>query len=376
MKLQIQNGDIMSPNIEADVLIFPANLKAKVGGSLDSKVYTAAGWDKLLAVRQKIGELKYGEACLTESFDFKQYNYLIHAVTPKYQQEDSMRLLEQCYLRAFELAEERQASHVVSALLGAGACKFPYAAAISTAEYAGKKYQKMHPDSCIQTVTVVSYSNESQYQLFIRCTDCLKELYWLLPQFQDGTELIHDDSYIGNIVAFVSRKLKKYTEDEIESWRRKYKEQMDKETADLKKSDAEFREQVYHEIFEEAWGKLHTTTADFAAKIYVSGGGTISQFRHANPLKCEDLKKIKNAVSFWRTKINVIKLALGLELPPEKFCRFLWSREHAFPTDTLDETILNDYVRTGLYRDALEDFEEEFKSPRMTTKEKQEENER
>ena len=256
MKLQIQNGDIMSPNMEADVLIFPANLKAKVGGSLDSKVYTAAGWDKLLAVRQKIGELKHGEACLTESFDFKQYHYLIHAVTPKYQQEDSMRLLEQCYLRAFELAEERQASHVVSALLGAGACKFPYAAAISAAEYAGKKYQKMHPDSCIQTVTVVSYSNESQYQLFIRCTDCLKELYRLLPQLQDGTELIHDDSYMGNIVTFVSRKLKKYTEDEIESWRRKYKEQMDKETADLKKSDAEFREQVYHEIFEEAWGKL------------------------------------------------------------------------------------------------------------------------
>ncbi len=102
MALQIVRNELA--RVVADAIVIPANPSAKIGGGTETSIYKAAGKEKLLAARQKIGELQPGEVAATEAFDL-QAKILIHAVGSVWKDNDTdLKILRACYKKSLELA--------------------------------------------------------------------------------------------------------------------------------------------------------------------------------------------------------------------------------------------------------------------------------
>ena len=79
MPFQIIRNDITK--VKADVIVNTANPKPVIGGGTDSAIYKAAGEEKLLTERQKIGHIARGGMAVTLAFNLKA-KYIIHTVGP------------------------------------------------------------------------------------------------------------------------------------------------------------------------------------------------------------------------------------------------------------------------------------------------------
>ena len=79
MPLQIIRNDIT--RVRADAIVNTANPDPVVGGGTDSAIYKAAGEEKLLEARRKIGSIERGQAAWTPAFGLKA-KYIIHTVGP------------------------------------------------------------------------------------------------------------------------------------------------------------------------------------------------------------------------------------------------------------------------------------------------------
>ncbi len=103
MAFRIIRNDITK--VKADAIVNTANPHVTVGSGVDTAIYNAAGREKLLAEREKIGEMAPGEVAITPAFDLDA-KYIIHAVGPKWEGGDSGEagLLRQCYDRSLAVA--------------------------------------------------------------------------------------------------------------------------------------------------------------------------------------------------------------------------------------------------------------------------------
>ena len=79
MALKIIRNDITRMNTEA--IVNTAGETPEVGDGCDVAVYMAAGYDKLHALREEIGNVPQGEVFITPGFDLPA-KYIIHAVSP------------------------------------------------------------------------------------------------------------------------------------------------------------------------------------------------------------------------------------------------------------------------------------------------------
>ena len=79
MPFQIIRNDITK--VKADAIVNTANPNVAVGDGVDSAIYKAAGKEKLLEARKKIGLLMPGEVAITDAFDLDA-KYIIHASGP------------------------------------------------------------------------------------------------------------------------------------------------------------------------------------------------------------------------------------------------------------------------------------------------------
>lgn len=123
MALQIVRNDLAQ--VVADAIVIPANPFVKIGGGTESSIYAAAGKEKLLAARQKIGELQPGEVAATEAFDL-QAKILIHAVSSVWSGNDTdLKTLRACYEKSLELAREKNCQSIAFPLLGTGTNRIP-----------------------------------------------------------------------------------------------------------------------------------------------------------------------------------------------------------------------------------------------------------
>ena len=67
MSFQIIRNDITK--VKADVIVNTANPEPVIGDGTDSAVYQAAGKERLLEERTKIGKLSPGQAAITPAFE-------------------------------------------------------------------------------------------------------------------------------------------------------------------------------------------------------------------------------------------------------------------------------------------------------------------
>ena len=112
--------------VHADAIVNTANPEPVYAGGTDSAIYHAAGRDRLLAARKKIGRINPGQAAFTPAFALHA-KYIIHTVGPVWQGGDrgEFELLASCYRNALGIARRLGCESIAFPLISTGVYGFP-----------------------------------------------------------------------------------------------------------------------------------------------------------------------------------------------------------------------------------------------------------
>lgn len=123
-KIEIRQGDITQ--LDVDAIVNAANTSLLGGGGVDGAIHRAAG-PELLAECRTIGGCPTGEARITKGYNLTA-RHVIHTVGPVYsvkKQDESRKLLSQCYLNCLKLAVENHLSTVAFPAISCGVYGYP-----------------------------------------------------------------------------------------------------------------------------------------------------------------------------------------------------------------------------------------------------------
>ena len=121
-------------HVKADAIVNTANPEPLFGGGTDSAIYIAAGKEKLLAERQKIGTMEVGQATSTSAFALPA-KHIIHTVGPIWDggSKGELEQLRKCYDNCLELAGKLECKSIAFPLISTGVYGFPKAEALKIA---------------------------------------------------------------------------------------------------------------------------------------------------------------------------------------------------------------------------------------------------
>ena len=127
MPLKIVRNDLTKMRVDA--IVNTANPKPMYSSGTDLAVYKAAGEEKLLEARKKIGYMKEGEAAITPGFALPA-KYIIHAGSPRYIPGiygicGKEKKLRDCYRKSLELAVQHQCQSIAFPLIATGSYGWP-----------------------------------------------------------------------------------------------------------------------------------------------------------------------------------------------------------------------------------------------------------
>lgn len=131
MPFEIVRNDII--NMQVDVVVNTANPNPVIGSGVDSGIHKKAGHE-LLAARQKIGCIEFGDAVITPGFELDA-RYVIHTVGPIWEDGNhgEEQILSSCYRRSLALAKEHECESIAFPLIATGNYGFPKPLALQIA---------------------------------------------------------------------------------------------------------------------------------------------------------------------------------------------------------------------------------------------------
>lgn len=132
MAYRIIRDDITK--IKADAIVNSANPEPVYMPGTDSAVYLAAGTEKLLEERKKIGVIKEGEVAVTPAFDLDA-KYIFHTVGPVWTGggNGEREIVRKCYLNCLNKAVELGIESIAFPLISTGVYGFPKSEALQIA---------------------------------------------------------------------------------------------------------------------------------------------------------------------------------------------------------------------------------------------------
>ena len=124
MPFEIVRNDIV--NMQVDAVVNTANPNPVIGSGVDSGIHKKAGHE-LLAARQKIGCIEFGDAVITPGFGLDA-KYVIHTVGPIWEDGNhgEEKILSSCYRKSLALAKEYECESIAFPLIATGNYGFPY----------------------------------------------------------------------------------------------------------------------------------------------------------------------------------------------------------------------------------------------------------
>ena len=142
MPFEIVRNDIA--NMRVDAIVNTANPRPVIGLGVDSTIHEKAG-PKLLAARQKIGDIPRGAAAITPAYDL-QAKYVVHTVGPVWEggSYDEEALLRSCYDNSLALAVEHGCQSIAFPLISTGTYGFPKDKALQIAIAAFSQFLLTH----------------------------------------------------------------------------------------------------------------------------------------------------------------------------------------------------------------------------------------
>lgn len=131
MPFEIVRNDIV--NMQVDALVNTANPNPVIGSGVDSGIHKKAGHE-LLAARQKIGCIDFGDAVMTPGFGLDA-KYVIHTVGPIWVDGNhgEEQILSSCYRKSLALAKEQECESIAFPLIATGNYGFPKPLALQIA---------------------------------------------------------------------------------------------------------------------------------------------------------------------------------------------------------------------------------------------------
>lgn len=123
MPFEIVRNDITKMMVDA--IVNTANPKPIIGSGTDEMIHAKAG-PRLLAARQKIGNIPCGEAAITPAYGLDA-KYVIHTVGPVWidGQHNEETNLRRCYENSLHLARKRWCRSIAFPLISTGNYGFP-----------------------------------------------------------------------------------------------------------------------------------------------------------------------------------------------------------------------------------------------------------
>ena len=132
MAFKIVRNDITK--IEADVIVNTANPEPVYMAGTDSAIYMAAGAERLLEERRKIGVIAEGQVAVTPAFNLPA-KYIFHTVGPVWTGGDrgERDIEKQCYENCLKKAAEMGLESIAFTLISTGVNGFPKTDALQIA---------------------------------------------------------------------------------------------------------------------------------------------------------------------------------------------------------------------------------------------------
>ena len=144
--------------VKAEVIVNSGNPEPVAGGGAEGHIYKAAGYDRLLNARKKIGFIEEGEIGVTPAFALSA-KFIFHTVSPVWIDglHDEPERLRNCYRNALNKAVELRCRSIAFPLLASGSFHFPKELALLLAREEITAFLKEHD----LTVILVVYDPES-----------------------------------------------------------------------------------------------------------------------------------------------------------------------------------------------------------------------
>ena len=340
MPFRIVRDDITK--VKADAIVNTANPKPTYGAGTDAAVYEAAGKDKLLAERKKIGDIMPGNIAVTPAFSLKA-KYIIHTVGPSWHGgvNGEYDILKNCYRKSLEKANELKCKSIAFPLIATGVYGFPKTEALRIAIDEISSF--LMRDDVEMDVKLVVFDDKA-FRLS-------KNLFFQVESFVSDDEVIYAH-------------MKEYGISELQFNNERNARRAERERAEVSLLSS-IGKQDAQNISETV--KKPITEHSFDKKLYMSDGkDELSFMNHLLGLLIE--KGIDNTVCYKRSNVSkgafskimcgdtkkplkktVLGLCIGLNLNLEESKKLLASADMAFNPYNKRDKLVIDCITSGQY---------------------------